>query len=80
MRTKYVLNQMTRLGLGQPIIQGNHRYLVLYKGHAISFIDQDGQALCLRVRALGDQDDIKSDYTAGSFVKTWKGAMRLVKL
>ena len=78
MKTKFVLAQMARLN--GEITTHYNRYSIIYKGNAISFIDQNGHALCLRVRALGDQDDLISDYHAGSFVKTWKQVMRLVRL
>lgn len=45
----------------------------------ISWWDQGGEAICLRVRGLNDKDDMQSDYTAGSFYDTAKHAIKSFK-
>ena len=52
---------------------GNSTYYGEYGGYVISFFgnggdNMDNEAICLKVRSVGDQDDLYSDYHAGHFV------------
>lgn len=43
--------------------------------HEMSWINQNSEALCLKVRRLSDKDDMQSDYHAGSFASTLRQAL-----
>lgn len=73
-RTTSVVAALKRIGVTALRNERNNWRAV--KGAAyIDWIDQDGDALCLRVARCNDHDDCQSDYSAGSFFNTIKSAL-----
>ena len=62
----------------------NGTYYGEYGGYVISFFgnggdNMDNEASCLRVRSVGDEDDLYSDYHAGYFVENITQLIHSVK-
>lgn len=45
--------------------------------NVIEFHEQDGKAICIRVRSVGDLDDVQSDYSAGVFCDNLSQAIQI---
>ena len=63
---------------------GNGSYYGEYGGYVISFFgnggnNMDHEAICLKVRRVGDVDDLYSDYHAGYFVENVTQLIHSVK-
>ena len=82
--SKSVVRKLTAQGwvFCHERVMGSVRYWARKPGnlHLISFIDQGGNAICLRVRREDDQDDPQSDYSAGSYAHSIKQALRLAEI
>jgi len=78
--SKNVIRKLT--ANGWVFCHEDRRYWARKPGNpnVISFIDQFGDALCLRVRREDDQDDIQADYSAGSYADSIKQALRLAEI
>ncbi len=78
--SKSVVRKLT--AQGWVFCHENNRYWARKPGncHLISFIDQGGDAICLRVRREDDHDDPQSDYSAGSYAHSIKDALRLAEI
>lgn len=81
MTSNFVRKQVEKV-LGCPMTQGldtygqpSRSFFARNETHTISFIDQGGQAICLKVRRTSDHDDLHSDYHAGSYFDTVKSAI-----
>ncbi len=61
------------------VVFNGKQYFATNLGHEMSWYDQDGSVICLKVRRLGDKDDWQSDYSAGCFYKTIKRAINAFK-
>lgn len=57
-------------------LSGTRTYTAKNNYNIITWIDQEGEAICIRVRSKNDKDEMVSDYTAGVFVDTIKEALK----
>jgi hypothetical protein len=73
MTTKRLLQAISKAGLSA--VKHDNNYYVTTSSRELSFIDQNGSAICVKVRRLSDVDDIQTDYFAGMFVDSIKWAM-----
>ncbi len=78
--SKSVIRKLT--AQGWVFCHENNRYWARKPGNpsVISFIDQGGDAICLRVRREDDQDDPQSDYSAGSYARSIKQALKFAEI
>ena len=74
MTTQNAIKAMVKAGL--KITQSGNRYFGDAPEQTISFIDQQGSAICLKVTAHGDVSDSQSDYSAGSYASSMKQALQ----
>ena len=67
---------------GWTFCNDGNRYWARKPGNrnVVSFIDQFGDAMCLRVRCEDDHDDMQTDYSAGSYADSIKQAFRLTEI
>ena len=77
MTTKFTINKLNKAGanMKQDVYSdgsASNRWAGEINGHEVSFLDQHGDVVCLRARVLSDEDDIYSDYHAGSFFDSVK--------
>lgn len=74
MTTAFLKSKLAKHGIKADHI-GN-RVSARVNGYIIGAYDQNGLAVCLRVRREGDEDDSQSDYSAGCFCDTFKQVQR----
>lgn len=73
-----VTNALKRLvKAGFAVTQIGNRYSAQSGGNVIEFHEQDGKAICIRVRSVRDLDDVQSDYSAGVFCDNLSQALQI---
>ena len=65
MKTKTLVIQLSKFMVVSNVM--NNHWVGEFNGQAISWYDQEGSAVCVRLRYLSDKDDTVSDYSAGMF-------------
>ena len=75
-----VTNAIKKLNkAGFEVTNNGSRYYVNGKRHVISFIAQEsGDITCIKVRHENDEDDMRSDYSAGVFCDNLSQALRII--
>jgi len=75
-----VRDEQTRPVHGEP--GQSYTTLSFFATHGqanIRWHDQNGRAICVNVSRVGDESDYQSDYFAGSYYRTIKGAVEAIK-
>jgi len=64
---------------GATVTQNGRRYIGQFPAAKVEVNDQDGTAITIYVIHNRTQDDLVTDYFAGTFKNTIKGAIELAK-
>jgi isopropylmalate/homocitrate/citramalate synthase len=65
---------------GFEVINEGSRYSASRESDIIEFIQNGGgsdQAICIRIKSVNDQDDMMTDYSAGTYCDNLSQAIRL---
>ena len=65
---------------GFEVINEGSRYSARRENDIVEFIQNGGdsdQAICIRIMSVNDQDDIMTDYSAGTYCDNLSQAIRL---
>ena len=73
MTTSKLLQAIEKQGIKAVYV--DRRYTARTDKRELSFIDQAGDAICVRVRSLNDHDDSMTDYHAGVYYDSIKWAV-----
>lgn len=79
MTTKALVKAIEKQGI-KVVTDDGRQFFATSTKRSLSFFDQAGRAICVNVRRHNDISDSNSDYCAGSFYYTIKGAVsRLIE-
>lgn len=76
MQTTNAIKKLSKAGF--EVTQNGNRYYATMNKSVVSFIDQYGRTICIKVRHENDHDDLRSDYSAGVFCDNLTQAIKLV--
>lgn len=80
MTTKALVKAIEKKGV-KVTTEDGHRYYAASEKRSITFYNQAGSAICVNVKRHNDISDPNSDYFAGSYYDTIKGAVsRLIEV
>lgn len=76
MKTVNAIKKLEKAG-AEIKVRDNKFYTAFIGNDAIDFIDQDGSAICIRIRSKNDHDDSMTDYSAGVYCDNLTQALRM---
>ena len=75
--TQYAVAQMKKAG-AEVTTEDNRHFIGQFEDHSIEVTDQNGEAILIYVIGNGCEDDLMTDYFAGSFASNIKRAIEWV--
>lgn len=77
MQVTNALKKLTKAGF--VVEQNDNHYSAQAGRHVISFREQAGRTICIRVRTENDLDDVMRDYSAGVFCDNLSQAIQIAR-
>lgn len=77
MKAENLKRRIEKLGVKVTVSDRGH-VSALKDGRLVSWFVQNGKAVCVKTRFANDIDDMRSGYSAGSYVYTLKNAVNFL--
>jgi hypothetical protein len=77
MQVTNALKKLTKAGF--TVTQNGNRYSAQAGRDVISFREQAGKTICIRVRTENDLDDVMRDYSAGTWCDNLSQAIQIAR-